>query len=96
MSIIYSLTIDSSHLPVLKTTLSTVHQWFPLGIYLGLSDSTLTDIYTRNQGNEETCVSEMLAMWLKGPEKRRNKEFLRRALHRLTPQPVLLPGTSGE
>ena len=95
MSII-SLTIGNSHLPVLKTALRRVHQWFPLGIYLGLIDSTLTDIHTRNQGNEETCVSEMLAMWLKGPEKRRNKEFLRRALHRLTPQPVLSPDTSSE
>ena len=83
---------------MLKTVLRKVHhQWFPLGIYLGLSDSTLTDIYTRNQGgNEETCVSEMLAMWLKGPETKRNKQFLRRALQRLTPQPVLLPNTSSE
>ena len=82
---------------MLVTALSTVHQWVPLGIYLGLSDSTLKDIFFRNQeGNDETHVSEMLAMWLKGPEKKRTKQFLQRTLLRLTPQPVLLPDTSGE
>ena len=39
---------------------------------------------------------EMLAMWLTGPEEKRNKKFLQRALEQLTPQPVLLPDTSGE
>ena len=82
---------------MLVTALSTVHHWFPLGIHLGLSDSALEEILTRNQrGNEETCVSEMLAMWLKGPETKRNKNFLRRALQQLTSQPMLLPDTSGE
>ena len=36
------------------------------------------------------------AMWLTGPEEKRNKKFLQRALEQLTPQPVLLPDTSGE
>ena len=68
------LAIDSSHLPVLVTALRRVHhQWLPLGIYLGLSDSILLEIHRRNQTrNDETRGSEMLAMWLEGPEKKRN------------------------
>ena len=42
------------------------------------------------------CMVEMLAMWLTGPDEKRSKHFLQRALQRLTPQPVLLPDTSGE
>ena len=66
-------------------------------VYLGLSDSILIEIHRRNQErNDETRGSEMLAMWLEGPEKKRNKHFLQRALLRLTPQPVLLSDTSGK
>ena len=83
---------------MLVTALIKVHQcWIPLGIYLGLSDSNLRDIYTRNQmGNDKTRVSDMLEIWLKDPENNKhNKQFLQRAVQRLTPQPELSPSTSG-
>ena len=87
--------IDRSHLTELVTALSRVHQWIPLGIYLGLKDSTLLEIHAKNQpinGNalNETCMSEMLAVWLNGPKNKCNKQFLQRALERLTPPPLLL------
>ena len=83
---------------MLVTALSGVHhKCLPLGIYLGLSDPNLLEIYTRTQGkNDEIRSSEMLAMWLRGVETKRNKQFLQRAVQRLTPQPVLSPNRSGE
>ena len=95
--------IDSSHLPVLVTALSRVHRhWFPLGMFLGLSDSTLIEIHRRNQKeNDETHGSKMLAMWLQGPKRKRNKQFLQTCLQRpLTPPwssaPISAPSTSSE
>ena len=93
------ITIDSSHLPVLVTALSRVQRhWPPLGIYLGLNDSALIEIHIRNQGgNDETCMSEMLAMWLQGPKKKRKKQFLQTCLQRpLTPPWSSAPSTSSE
>ena len=81
---------------MLVTVLSTVHQWLPLGIHLGLSKPGLKTIEGNNKKDVEMCMVEMLAMWLTGPEEKRNKKFLQRALEQLTPQPVLLPDTSGE
>ena len=86
---------------MLVTALNNIRQcWIPLGVYLGLSDSNLKNIYLlRNQmGNDDkTRVREMLEMWLKSPEiNKRNKQFLQRAVQRLTPHPVLSLSTSGE
>ena len=92
----HSLTIDDSHLSVLVTALSTVYQWFPLGIHLGLSHPTLKTIEENQRGQMERCRIDMLAMWLKGSEENRNKQVLQNALTQLTPQLVssLPPNTS--
>ena len=81
---------------MLVTALSRVYQWFQLGIHLGLSEPGLKTIEVNNRRDVEMCMVEMLAMWLTGPDEKRSKHFLQRALQRLTPQPVLLPDTSGE
>ena len=84
-----------SHLSVLVTALRRVRKWFPLGIHLGLSYSTLKII--EPDYHDEGCIIEMLVMWLRGPEEKRNKQFLQRALQRLTTsQPVLSRDTSSE
>ena len=96
MSIIHSLTIDNSHLSVLVTALTTVYQWFPLGIHLGLSHPTLKTIEENNMRQVERCRIDMLDMWLKGSEENRSKQVLQSALKQLTPQLVssLPPNTS--
>ena len=44
-----------------------------------------------------TSEHHILVMWLRGPEEKRNKQFLQRALQRLTTsQPVLSRDTSSE
>ena len=93
---IHSLTIDDSHLSVLVTALSTVYQWFPLGIHLGLSHPTLKTIEENQRGQVERCKIDMLDMWLKGSEENRSKHVLQNALKQLTPQLVssLPPSTS--
>ena len=48
-------------------------------------------------GNDKIRVSDMLEIWLKDPEtNNHNKQFLQRAVQRLTPHPELSPSTSGE
>ena len=79
----HSLTIDDSHLSVLVTALSTMYQWFSLGIHLGVSYSKLKVIEGNQRGQIEMCKIDMLAMWLQGPEEKRNKKFLEKALQRL-------------
>ena len=79
-----------SHLLVLDIALRTVYQWFPLGMYLGLSHLTLKTIERLQQ--VESCRMEMLATWLlKGPEEKRNKQVLQNALEQLTPLVLSLP-----
>ena len=67
------------------TVLSTVYQWFPLGIHLGLSLPTLKTIEENQRGQVERCRIDMLDMWLKGPEEKRTKQCLKFALQQLTP-----------
>ena len=69
---------------MLVTALSTVYQWFLLGIHLGLSYPDLKVIDGNQRGQIQMCKIDMLAMWLKGPEEKRNKEFLKIALHQLS------------
>ena len=87
---------DNSHLSVLVAALSTVYQWFPLGIHLGLSYSSLKTIEANQRGQVEMCKINMLAMWLNGPEEKRSKQFLQDALKQLaqSPQLLSLPNTS--
>ena len=81
---LHSLTIiDNSHLSLLVAALSTVYQWFPLGIHLDLSHSDLKTIDQNQRGQVEMCRIDMLAMWLKGAEKKCNKQFLQDALKQL-------------
>ena len=68
---------------MLVTALSTVYQWFPLGIQLGLRYSELKTIEENQRGQVERCRIDMLDKWLKGPEKKRNKLFLLNALQQL-------------
>ena len=87
----FSFTIDNSHLSVLVTALSTVYQWFPLGIHLGLSHPTLKTIEENQRGQVERCRIDMLDMWLKGPEEKRTKHCLKFALQQLTPTIECMP-----
>ena len=73
------------------TALSTVYQWFPLGIYLGLSPSDLNTIEAEHLDHVERCRIEMLDMWLRGPEEKRSKQFLQYALQQL---PLSLPSNT--
>ena len=68
---------------MLVTALSTVYQWLPLGIHLGLSYSKLKVIDVNQRGQIEMCKIDMLAMWLQGPEEKRNKQILKKALQQL-------------
>ena len=68
---------------MLLTALSTVYQWFLLGIHLGVSYSKLKVIEGNQRGQIEMCKMDMLAMWLQGPEEKRNKQFLKKALQQL-------------
>ena len=77
---------------MLVTALSTVYQWLPLGVYLGLSYSTLKTIEENQRGQlVERRRIDMLDMWLKGPEEKRSKQFLQNALEQLTPQLHVVP-----
>ena len=69
---LHSLAIDKSHLSLLVAALSTVYQWFPLGIHLGLSYSDLKTIDQNQRGQVEMCRIDVLAMWLEGPEEKCN------------------------
>ena len=89
------LTIDNSHLSVLVTALSTVYQWFPLGIHLGLNFSLLKIVEEDCKGVVESCKIEMLVYWLKSSENC-NKQLLQNALKQLTPQPQLVSTSAGE
>ena len=73
---------------MLVTALSTVYQWFQLGILLRLSHPTLKTIEENQRGQVERCRIDMLDMWLKGSEENRNKQVLQSALKQLTPQLV--------
>ena len=79
---------------MLVTALSTVYQWFPLGIHLGLSYSRLKVIETSEMRQVEMCKINMLAVWLNGPEKQRTKKFLQDALNQLNQSPQLLSSQS--
>ena len=83
---------------MLVTALSTVYQWFPLGIHLDLSYFDLKMIEANEMRQVEMCKINMLAMWLKGPEEKRSKQFLQDALKQLTQSPQLVsslpPNTS--
>ena len=81
-----SIITDDSHLSVLVAALSSVHQWFPLGIHLGLSYPTLKTIEQNERGQVEMCRIEMLDVWLKGPEEKRSKYYLQLALQQLSPE----------
>ena len=69
--------------------LSTVYQWFPLGIHLGLTYSSLKTIEKTQREQVERCRIDMLDMWLKGPEENRSKRFLQDALKQLAQSPQL-------
>ena len=83
---------------MLVTALSTVYQWFPLGIHLGLTYSDLKSIEANEMRQVEMCKINMLALWLNGPEEKRSKRFLQNALEQLTKFPQLVsslpPNTS--
>ena len=81
-----SIITDDSHLSVLVAALRSVHQWFPLGIHLGLSCPTLKIIEQNERGQVERCRIEMLDVWLKGPEEKRSKHYLQLALQQLSPE----------
>ena len=70
---------------MLVTALSTVYQWFPLGIRLGMSFPTLKTIEQSQLKEVEMCRINMLDTWLKGPVETRNKQILQSALQQLTP-----------
>ena len=76
---------------MLVTALSTVYQWFPLGIHLGLSHPTLKTIEENQRGQVERCRIDMLDAWLKGPVETRNKQILQNALQQLTPSITVIP-----
>ena len=76
---------------MLETALSTVYQWFPLGIHLGLSHPTLKTIEENQMRQVDRGRIDMLAMWLKGSEENRNKQVLQNALRKLTPQLSSVP-----
>ena len=80
------ITTDDSHMSVLLTALSSVHQWFSLGIHLGLSSPTLYTIEENRRGQVERCRIDMLDVWLKGPEEKRSKYCLQLALQQLSPE----------
>ena len=84
--ILTSIGTDDTHLSVLVAALSSVHQWFLLGIHLGLSHSTLKTIQQNERGQVEMCRIEMLDVWLKGPEEKRSKYYLQLALQQLSPE----------
>ena len=65
---------------MLVTALSTVYQWFSLGIRLGLSHPALKTIEENQRGQVERCRIDMLDLWLKGPKNKRTKQFLQNAL----------------
>ena len=87
--------IDKSHLSVLLTALNTVYQWFPLGIHLGLTYSTLRMIENDEMQCVEKCKISMLLEWLGCPdESKRTKQLLQNALKQILPQAqlILIPG----
>ena len=66
------------------TALKDVHQWFELGVHLGLKHSALCSIEHYRMRDVGKCRMDMLAQWLKnGPENERNKQFLQSALQEL-------------
>ena len=65
------------------TALNEVHQWFELGLHLGLSYSTLKTIGKNCNGEVEMCRIEVLAKWLNDLEEKRTKQFLQSALQKL-------------
>ena len=65
------------------TTLSTIYKWFPLGIHLGLSHSSLKIIEENQRGQVEMCMIDMLAMWLNESEEKHSKQVLQNALKKL-------------
>ena len=66
------------------TALNDVHQWFELGVHLGLRHSALRSIEDYRRGDVNKCRMDMLAQWLtNGPENERNKHFLESALQKL-------------
>ena len=65
------------------TALNTVHQWFELGLHLGLSYSTLNMIEENRRGKVEMCRVDVLAKWLYDLEEKRSKQFLQSALLKL-------------
>ena len=82
---------------MLVTALSTMYQWFPLGIHLGLSYSELKVIEGNQRGQIQLCKIDMLALWLKGPRGKRSKQFLLGALKQLAQSQLvssLPPNTS--
>ena len=87
LHVLLIIAIDDSHLSVVTTALSTVYQWFQLGIHLGLSFSTLKTIEINERGNVEMCRISMLDTWLKSPEEKRSKNVLQSALKQLAHDP---------
>ena len=66
------------------TALNDVHQWFELGVHLGLRHSALHSIEDYQRGDVGKCRMDMLDQWLtNGPENERNKQFLQSALQKL-------------
>ena len=93
---IETLIYDDDHLLELVKSLSTVsHWWYPLGILLGLSYTTLKMIEIECSGVVERCLIKMLVDWLNGNGIEYNKQMLQNALNQLTPQLVYLSNTSG-
>ena len=75
--------VDHSHLSLLVTALNTVHQWFELGVHLGLSYPVLNTIEENRRGKVEMCRIDVLGKWLNGPEEKCSKQFLQSALQKL-------------
>ena len=97
---LHPLTVDKSNWKeLLKGLFEVLHQWFPLGMHLGLSHYELQDFEIRFNRQVLQCMAYMLFKWLQGPIEKRNKQYLQDALKQLNPQLVSLvypPSTSGE
>ena len=61
-----SSSTELPQLPLLLTTLKQVHQWFNLGLHLGVPYHTPKTIEREQRGGVEDSKRELLAAWLQG------------------------------
>ena len=53
----------------LKQSYFPNHEWFSLGLQLGLLQPTLADIKANHKGDVESCLQECLTQWLRKAQK---------------------------